>query len=168
MLKRLWFIVFVTALCLPAQDKPAAAPSSTPRATYRLEYTISELEGGKKKESRSYTMLVEDGRQGRLRIGNRVPIPYKADQVQYMDVGVNIDARPFLVDANTLRLETTVEVSGAATTEPAAPGRPPMLRNMRNEATATLSPDKPLLLTSQDEPFSHTTFQVHVVARVVK
>ncbi len=171
MLKQAQWILLAAAFALPAQEKSAPPPPpGEPKATYRLEFTISELEGGKKKETRSYSMLGEQGNWDRLRIGNRVPIPSTGGQFQYFDLGVNVDALPRFVDPNTLRLNAKIEVSAVATGgEPAAQqARPPVVRNFRSEVEAVIPLDKPVLLTSQDEPFSHSTFQLQVVARLAK
>ena len=82
-----------------------------------------------------------------------------------MDVGVNIDTRPVAVDAHNVRLNTRVEVSTLASTDSS---RRPVLRNFTNQVDATIPLDKSVMLTSQDELGTDSTFQVQVVARVVK
>ena len=72
-------------------SKTAASRSSS---AYRLEFALSELEDGKKINTRSYSMLAQAGGvMSKLRIGLRVPVAMANSQFQYMDVGMNIDCR---------------------------------------------------------------------------
>src|SRR5437588_1637629 len=102
-------------------DRPAEHPTTreTTRDSYKLEFTFLELEGSKKINSRTYTVMCEDlgGRTaGYLRIGSRVPVPiYSAApggatpaQFQYMDVGMKIDARLVSTADGALTLSSTV------------------------------------------------------------
>ncbi len=166
MLKRVTLILIFAAASLMAQEK--TAPPAT-HAVYRLEYTISEVEGSKK-QSHSYSILVMDGRDGRLRVGSKIPIPFGKEgqtQIQFMDVGVRIDATPRTADPGTVQLNTTFEVTAVATGGPGS-SLPPVLRNLNNSLGVLVPLDKPVLLTSQDEPGSQTAFQVQVLVRAVK
>lgn len=158
--------VLLLAAALAAQERqPPPPPPPVGQTTYRLEYTVSELEGTKKLRSRNYTMLVVERSNGRLRVGNRIPITGKEGQFQYMDVGVNIDARPVSLDAHNVRLDTRVEVTALASTE--NPARP-ILRNLSSQMEAVIPLDKTVILATQDEPGTETSFQVTVTARIVK
>ena len=75
----------LTVGSLTAQDqKPAPPPApaqsahQTPaRETYRLDYTITEMEDGKKINTRTYSVMCEDeGSQTRgvLKVGSRIPV----------------------------------------------------------------------------------------------
>ena len=160
--------VLLLAVVLAAQDKQPPPPPPPPppagQTTYWLEYTVSELDGTKKLRSRNYTVLIMERNNGRLRVGSRVPIT-TGEQVQYMDVGVNIDARPTAIDARTLRLSTILEVTAMASSDSS---RRPILRNLSAHMDSVIPLDKPVILSTQDEPGTETTFQVQVIARIVK
>lgn len=159
--------VLLLAAALVAQERQPPPPPPPPPAvqtTYVLEYTVSELEGTRKVRSRNYTVQVNDRSEGRLRVGSRVPL-VTGEQVQYMDVGVNIDARPISVDSRSVRLNTKLEVTAMASTDSS---RRPILRNMTSWGETVIPLDKPVILSSQDEPGTETTFQVQVIARIVK
>ena len=179
MWKLLIAICFLTVVPLLAQEKapqPPPPPPPPPSSdNYRLEFTISEIEGTKKLQSRNYSMLVVGGRDGRLRVGNRIPISVGVksgeEQIQYNDLGVNIDARAAFVDAHSVRLSVTVEVSGLAGSEPGDPqkiSRRPIVRQFNNRVEVIIPLDKAVLLTSQDEPGTNTTFQVQAVVKIQK
>ena len=80
-----------------SDNTKAKAVSPKPLSAYRLEYTLSEIENGKKINTRSYTMVTEVGDNwNRLRIGNRLPVASESGanrQFQYLDIGMNIDCR---------------------------------------------------------------------------
>lgn len=160
-------LCLVLSLPLLAQEKPK--DTSANNNVYRLDFTITELEGTKKLVSRNYSMLIGEGRNARLRVGNKLPISTGsaagAEQFQYMDVGANIDATPWLVDGSSLRLVARLDVSTMASMDQA---RRPVLRNFNNAVEAVIPLDKLVLLTSQDEPGTSTTFQVSVIAKIVK
>ena len=54
--------------------KPAAE-TSQPGNPYGLDFTLSEIESGKKINARSYSMVaIGDGRKASLKLGKRVPV----------------------------------------------------------------------------------------------
>ena len=154
--------------------KPGAAPETKavavprpqkPAATYKLDFTLSELEDSTRVNARSYSLLLEEEAWGRTRIGTRVPLSMgEGKGVQYMDVGFSLDARLNQQDGD-LRLELRLEVNSFVPVEgEAARPREPVLRNMRSELAASIAPGKPTLLTTVDELSSRRRFQVEVTA----
>src|SRR6266567_1764874 len=107
-----------------AQESNASKSAEKSAGAYKLEFSLRELASGKRVNTRNYTMTVEDGSWGKIRVGNRVPFaiggPDHAQtgsvtvvgstQYQYQDVGVKIDCRP-RVRENGLSLDLTVELS---------------------------------------------------------
>ena len=166
MLKRIALTLLAVTAIAAAQEK-APPPPPPPGAVYRLEFTITELEGTKKISSRNYTVLVEDRKLGRIRVGSKVPLSTKEGAIQYFDVGVNIDGRPVTIDSASVHLDTVIEITSVAVPE-ATTAKAPVIRNFRNQTELPMPLDKPVLLTSQDEPGSNTTIQVQVLAKVVK
>lgn len=158
-------VLLATTLAV-AQEKDA----STRPTVYRLEYTITEMEGAKKLSSRTYTLQAEDGKSASMRVGTRVPVPAGA-VYNYMDVGVNLDVTATVMDATNLRLKTNVEISSIiapANAVDASHQPPPATRQTRDAATTIVPLDKPVILTTQDDPSYNTTTQVQVIAKIVK
>src|SRR5579864_5894129 len=104
----MWFVGITIALwCaltpLHAQEesKPATVDNKAraerpekPVHAYRIDFSIAELEDGKKINSRHYSMDLNSGAWNEIKIGTRVPvvtesIPNKLEvaQFQYVDVG---------------------------------------------------------------------------------
>jgi len=205
-------VCFVAAMLLSwtaaaAQEKPnhkqddSQAPASSrgsssdmrARDTYKLDYTVTELEDGRKLNTRTYSLMCENetdpqvgsgSRWGaHLRVGSRVPVatgsfaPAAANgggastvntQFQYIDVGMNIDANMNTMNDGGLTLSSTVEMSsvaesGAATTSMANP----VIRQLRAATNSVLTPGKPIVLSTADDVGSKRRFEVQVVATKV-
>lgn len=158
--------------------KPAPAPESKvvavprpqkPAATYKLDFTLSELEDATRLNTRSYSLLLEEDSWGRTRIGTRIPLSMgEGKGIQYMDVGFSLDARLNQREGD-LRLELRLEVNSFVPVEgEAARSREPVLRNLRSELAASITPGKPTLLTTVDELSSRRRFQVEVTATRIR
>lgn len=148
-------------------SKTAASRSSS---AYRLEFALSELEDGKKINTRSYSMLAQAGGVlSKLRIGLRVPVAMANTQFQYMDVGMNIDCR-VQEQEGSLVLSTTIESSNL-TPDPAqnvsSPDKP-VIRQVRADLSTVVNLGKPTLITSMDDPISRRQFQIQVTATKTK
>ena len=71
-----------------------------PKKLYRLTYTITEAEDGKRMAAQRYAMVMAAGIKSTLKQGNRVPIVTGSEtingapssQVQYIDLGLNVEA----------------------------------------------------------------------------
>src|SRR6266478_5336705 len=62
-------------------------------AIYKFDFTVYELQNGKKSNVRNYSMFLQEHRKGAIKVGNRVPIAaiVKDGVFQYIDVGLNIE-----------------------------------------------------------------------------
>src|SRR6185437_242444 len=93
------FGVLNTVQTLHAQEehKQASEPASAKVVhAYRVDFSINELQDGKKINSRHYSMILTSGDRNQIKIGTRVPVsttPSVSTQFQYMDVGTNINCR---------------------------------------------------------------------------
>ncbi len=140
---------------------------------YRLEFKISELANEKKLNSRNYLLIVEPHQIGKLRIGSRVPViaQEKDKQINYIDLGKNIDSQVTSEGDRTVGLRMTVEFSDVA---PGGPARvasageqhhgDPDLKEMRMETSATLELGKPTVVGTLDDPVNNHTFQIEITA----
>ncbi len=75
--------------------------SDRPRKTFRLTYTLVEMDGTKRLSAQHYTLMATSGQRATLKEGNKVPVATgKYDdgaertetQMTYLDVGLNFDA----------------------------------------------------------------------------
>jgi hypothetical protein len=162
-----------------AQDKPATPPPPLVRPnlhTYRLLFTLTESEGGKKVGVQHIAMTsAADGHAATAKIGSRIPIATgsysntdsKAVQTQmtYLDIGLNVSGR--VTDLGYgIQVGTKIEQSSMADAPPATPADP-IIRQESIENDAILTLGKPIMLGSLDIPGStrHTDIEL-VVERV--
>jgi hypothetical protein len=148
--------------------KPAEKAEKAPGGAYRLDFVINEIEDSKKVNSRSYSMQLEAGNWGKLRVGSRIPIRQE-NRVTYMDVGLSLDCRVYEEDLGP-SLDLRLEMNSFAIPEQDAaanPGTPP-LRNFRSETKSAVSLGKPVVVATADDMASKRRFQVEVTATKVK
>jgi type II secretory pathway component GspD/PulD (secretin) len=146
------------------------------KSIYRVTYTLTESDGGKRVGSQHFALIVISGEKTDLKQGNRVPIvtgkfdtetPTANTQVQYLDVGLQIQttAESF---QDGVRLRTKIEQSNVSDEKSTVAGQDPVIRQTTLEGTSTLMLGKPLIVGSLDVPGSTRHQDVEVVAELVK
>jgi hypothetical protein len=156
---------FMAAQDANSTSKPAA---QKPAVAYRLDFSINELENGKKLNSRHYSMNLTGGGNQDLKIGTRIPVQSEQGKFQYLDIGTYITARlvtwetPIVMDVNAEISSFAASNEGTASGPP--PLTPPLIRQMRIGASTVVIPDKPMIIGSVDDPDSKRQFQLEVVA----
>ena len=143
-----------------------------PHKTYRLTYTVSEMDNGKRIGLQHFSLVIAAGAKTELRQGSRVPLvtgSYTAgsasaqSQITYIDVGLNIQAA---LDQATdgLNLRSKIDQSSVAPEQaPAFGGQDPVIRQSVLEGTASLTLGKPLSLGSLDIPGSTRHLDIEVI-----
>jgi type II secretory pathway component GspD/PulD (secretin) len=144
------------------------------KKSYRLTYTITELDGGKRVGVQHYSMIVTDGQRSVMKQGNKIPVVTGSysngstggsgleSQVTYLDIGMNFDAT---LDAHGDggRLRTKVEQLGMAEEKSGVGPQDPIVRQSAMESTVNLAPGKPVVLGSLDVPGSTRHLDVDVM-----
>ena len=181
-----WLVVAGLGLLLwPAgaaaqeSSKPETKVAAPPAQVYRLDYVIHELDNGKQINQRKYSLSVEatQGRGGKdwgqVRVGRRVPVAVgvtgssATQQIQYMEVGMNLDCALREEDGSLL-LESRVEMSSVVTGgDLAAPGAP-VTRQARANMVSVLTPGKPTIIGTLDDVDSNRSYQIEVTATRMK
>jgi len=137
-----------------------------PRKTYRLTYSITELDGGKRVGVQHFAMIVTSGQRTVAKQGSRVPIVTGSNtdgsQVQYLDVGLNFNAM-LDQDANGAKLSTKVEQTNVAEERSGVGPQDPVVRQTILESTSFLLPGKPQVLGSLDVPGSTRHMDIDVM-----
>src|SRR5258706_13034852 len=103
MIKQLAAVLLLSTVLVAQEKQQPPPPPPAGQTIYRLEDTVTEMEGAKKLQARNYSLQGIDRSDARMRVGNRIPITTGNEQVQYMDIGVNIDARGTMNEENTVR-----------------------------------------------------------------
>ena len=150
------------------KEKSTGAAQSKQTTAYRLEYSISELDDGKRVNGRTYALLLTEDDWGKIRVGNRVPysttIGTQASSIQYQDVGMNIDSR-LREQENGIFLRTNLEWSSVASRENSSN---PVFRQLRFDSTSVIPVGKPTVLGMMDDVTSTHRYEIEVTATKIK
>jgi hypothetical protein len=173
------FVALVAGVCMP-QDQPKKEDSSakpaqpTPRAAYKLDYKVYELDDGKRVNQRDFSSLAiafeRGGPTSTLRIGTRVPVGVAGEKPTYIDVGFNVNTQLSADQAGKVAASIRMEMSSFAVPEQNAENRPgsmPVLRNTSFNVETVLTPGKPQIISSIDDLNSKKRMQVEVTATKV-
>lgn len=164
-----------TMAALAQEEKKEAKPKESatttqpkPASTYRVEFVVKEIEDGKKVNTRSYMMVVQEEDFGRLRVGNRVPYVAGEKQYQYTDVGMNIDCHVFERE-NGVMLNVSVESSSVVASEQTAGASiNPVFRQQRTNLITAVTPGKPTVIAAMDDVVTNRRYEIEVTATKVK
>src|SRR5665213_639684 len=144
-----------------------------PKKSWRLTYTVSEMDGTNRLGTQHYSMVVASGQQTTLKQGDRVPIATSGTvnsampgstqaQFVYQDIGMSFDATLAELHEGA-RLRTDVMQTSLATEKPAFTAPDPVIRQTGFKGEAVLTPNKPLILGSMDMPGSTHHLQIEVL-----
>ncbi len=164
--------------CLAQENTPGkTAEPRGPIPAYHLEFSLNELEDGKKINTRQYGMdLVALRQEDRgyvrdlasnkaIKIGTRVPVETEPGKVEYIDIGTSIRCQMFEDEAG-LSLEAHAAVSSLVprtSTDPYRPNTPdPILRQLSIDTATAITPGKLTSLGTVDDPDSKRQFQLEV------
>lgn len=180
MLKKhmVWLAVMGVVLCggaatARAQDVAASKAKTDdtekPATAFRLDFSLVELEDGKRVNTRHYSMDVVPGfaSSGEIKMGTRVPVEGKQGEMQYIDVGTNIWAR-MLERGDSLQLEVRADLSNFANPEQENRTSMPLLRQLHIGAGTVALIGKPTVVGLVDDPNSKRQFQLEVTVTKLK
>jgi type II secretory pathway component GspD/PulD (secretin) len=146
-----------------------------PKKSYRLTYTVTELDSGKRVGTQHFSMIVVPGQRTVMKQGNKVPIvtgEYKPGnsetqtQVTYIDVGMNFDATLDEI-AGGATLKSKIEQLGVGEERSGLGPQDPVVRQTALEGTSLLTLGKPQIVGSVDIPGSTRRLDIEVMAEQV-
>lgn len=155
-------------------SKPAAE-TAEPGHAYRVDFLISEIEDGKKINSRQYALNLNSGEGDELKIGTRVPIEIKQGEIQYLDVGTSLWCR--LRDrgwpssswlGSDVMLNLRAEISNFAQPDQQSASMRPAIRQMKIEGSTIAIVGKQVVVGVVDDPNSKRQFQLEVTVTRLK
>jgi type II secretory pathway component GspD/PulD (secretin) len=153
-----------------------------PHKTYRLNYTITELDAGKTVGTEHLSIVVVDGQHTTVKQGDKIPIATGSysngeattttssgiqTQFTYLDVGMNFDSTVTDYDGGVF-LKTKVEQSGLGQPSLIAGIQEPVVRQTVLEGFSLLTLGKPVMLGTIDVPNSTHHFDIAVVLEQIK
>ena len=139
-----------------------------PVHAYRLDFSVNELEDGKKINTRQYSLNLNADDANEIKIGTRVPVEAEHESFQYMDVGTSIwciireraDSIPLSVRADISNFAVPDQASGHESR--------PIVRQFKINASTLAQVGKPMVVGSVDDPNSKRQFQLEVTVSKVK
>lgn len=149
-----------------------------PHKSYRINYTFTELENGKRLGTQHFSLIVSNGQRTTVKQGSKVPVAtgtYSSTgqtavqtQFTYLDVGMNFDAT-FTETAGGGLLKTKVEQSSVAEERSNLAGvQEPVVRQAAFEGSPVLVFGRPAMLSSLDLPNSLRHLDVEVMVEEMK
>ena len=148
-----------------------------PRRVYRLTYTVTDSDNGKRTGTQKFAVLAAAGQRTTFKQGTRVPIVtgmfeksesvHENTQIQYVDVGLMIEAT-VTGAPDALSLRSKIEQTGIVEETNAMSDHDPKLRQTVLDESFQLVQSKPIVLASIDFPGSTRRQEVEVVAELAK
>ncbi len=152
----------------------AEAQANKAATAYRLDFSVNEMEDGKKINTRMYSMNSRGGDGNEIKIGTRVPVEVKQGEFQYLDVGTNIwcrlrdEADMSMLGSNVL-LNVRAELSNFALPDQQQVQQfHPVMRQLKIEASTIATTGKSLVVGVVDDPNSKRQFQLEVTVTKLK
>ena len=160
------------AVAQESNSKPAQE-AAEPGHAYRVDFLISEMEDGKKINTRQYSLNLNAGENDRLNIGTRVPVEVKQSEIQYLDVGTAIwcrlrDRKDVPWAGNDVVLNLTTEISNFALPDQQGDRMRPSIRQMKIESSTIAIVGKQMVVGIVDDPNSKRQFQLEVTVTRLK
>jgi hypothetical protein len=167
----------VTIQGTPAQVKEAAdllAQLDVKRPMYRVTYTFTESDAGKRVGLQRYSMMLANGQRGVSKQGSRIPIlvnqgtaDHPSDRT-YLDVGINVDAEVESYGEGFAKLSAKVEESSLAEEKSGIGPEDPIIRETLMEGASVLPLGKPQAIGALDIVGSTRHIDVEALVELVK
>jgi hypothetical protein len=171
-------LVLASAQC--GAQATAAAKVVGSGQVYRVTYTLTQSDGGKRVGVQHYSVVLTEGGRTTLKNGSKVPVatgtysapgsPLGTAQTQftYLDVGTNLDTTLEAPTDGVWKLKTKVEESAVTEEKTIAGVNEPIVRQSVLDAVTTLSLGKPQVLGAMDLVGTTRHLDIEVVMEAVK
>jgi len=150
------------------QPPPTPAPKPAPPArtegqpvNIKLDLTITDQTGPGEPGKRTVTMILADRHDGSIRSGGSVMV-----SGHRIDVTLNVDARPVIVNDNRIRLDLTLEYAPKPVTENATSGEG--RAHLTERLGLIIDPGKSMVISQASDPTSDRKIVVELLATILK
>jgi type II secretory pathway component GspD/PulD (secretin) len=180
---RIIYVETQNAICMEgtaddiAEAQKIITELDRPIASWRLTYTLTQTDNGQAEGTpQKVTVMVTQGSRTNLKLGNKVPLvtgstgagdSTPSTQVQYIDTGLNLEAK---IDgaSDTPVLETTVEQSSVAEERSGIGAQDPLFHQTRLNEALNLAEGKTMTIGTLDLPGSTRQEKIEVTAERVR
>ena|ERR1039458_4844281 len=146
----------------------AHAQESRDGASYKVDWNIHDSADAGGKSGRKYSMVLNGGRKGVFKVGNRMPAATAAvnsatvnTQFTYIDVGMNVEAT-VVEQGGRYAMHASLDVSRAIAPAKDAAVQNPTISQIRVDMDTSVPPGKPSVVASFDDPVTGRKFDVEV------
>jgi len=140
------------ALLLAGGAALASEAGGEPRHVYRLDFVIGESDDGKAPSTTTCTLNLEEKHGGEIKLGSNISLPKTNTRA---DIGLMLHAS-FTTMGEDLLVDSDVEITAAKD--------PQTFRKLSAKGNALVTPGKPALVASVEDPISHKRYQVTLTA----
>ena len=159
----------------PSASAPTPVAPAAPVKHYKAEFVVKEVDGtGHVVNNRSYSTILaatNDSAPNQIRSGDRVPIRVDTEgkgNIQYVDVGVNIDCNRIREEDQRLAMSIKVEVTSLPPGTDLSGVGDPLIRQFRWNSDVLITPGTPTTIFSSDDVGSKSKIQLEVTAIAIK
>ena len=157
-------ILALSAIGIAPVTAADEAPKSDDPSRPNVQITLIVVKTGGEGAERSYRMVGQDGSRTSILMGWRMPIPTAAKPTTegaepavvnyiYQNIGVNADMEIKIVSPGHVRLNGTVEISGAREGKPRADGeKVPVLGTFSQALTIVAAENKRIRIAEAPDP----------------
>jgi hypothetical protein len=146
----------------PEMNAKPSKRAEKPVHAYRVDFSLNELEDGKKINTRQYSVNVNSDESNEIKIGTRVPVESKEEEFQYLDVGTNVWCR-IEERSDGVALSVRAENSNFAIPDQGTGhDARPVIRQLKISGSTLALLGKPMIVGSMDDPNSKRRFQLEV------
>ena len=155
------------AVAQPPPPTPAAPAPASPTGLKNVQVEVSvKLEGGGTPITKQMTLVGADGSVSMGRAGMDVPVAIGPAN-QYRSVGLNVDARPRLIEGGRIGLNLKLEVSAVVKAEGSASSTP-SFNSSKTELNLVLDNGKPLVIARAVDAEVGRGYTVEVKATILR
>jgi hypothetical protein len=140
----------------------AGAQTARGPAVYKVDFIIRDSGDAGAKTGRRFSIVLNERQKGTFKVGNRIPMATGSSagntNFTYVDVGVNLDC--FIAEQDgRVDLRSDLDLSTAVMPEK-NPTPNPTISQIRLNIETTLTPGKPSVVASFDDPVTSRKFEM--------
>ena len=172
--KRLIAAIVATVVLSPALIRAQEKAPDTPLTHYKLTYRFLEVDAnGKITNSRADVAIIGaggDSAPAKIRAGDKFPIAVGTGgtDVQYQDVGTEIDTFHPQIHDRQLSLQVTAALSSVPKSAPSLVPNVPIFRQTKWESSVVVTLDKPTILFISDNTSDTGKTELELTAAEIK
>ena len=172
--KQLTAAIVAAVVLSPAAVRGQETAPETPLTHYKLTYRLLEVgEDGKITNSRVYATIIGaggDSAPAKIRTGDKFPIPVGTNgtEIQYQDIGTDIDTFHPRIHDRQLSLQVSAALSSIAKTAPSLVPKVPIMRQTRWESSVVVTVDKPTIIFTSDNTSDTGKTELELTATEIK